>query len=136
MSDTTNIMKPVQSGVQKLIKNEIPTLYDDGCTCHLANLTLKACLEELLIDIDKLIVDIYYYFYHIVVSKRHQEFDDLWQSLFSSDPDAIMKHCPTCWLSLIRCVDNHAIGKFDSYFCTCCKQSSKVFSIKQGLNFH
>ena len=31
MSDTTNVMKGARSGVQKLIKREVPTLYDVGC---------------------------------------------------------------------------------------------------------
>lgn len=42
MSDTTNVMKGARSGVQKLIKKEMPTLYDVGCICHLANLTIKS----------------------------------------------------------------------------------------------
>ena len=132
-SDTTNVMKGVQSGVQKLIKNDISTLYDVGCTCHLANLTIKAGLEELPIDIDKLFVDIYYYFYHS--SKRHQEFDDLWRSLFSSDPGSIMKYCPTHWLRLLRCVDKYLkqLQGLISYFCTCSKQSSKVIDITTRL---
>lgn len=102
MSDTANVMKGSRSGVQKLIKNEIPSLYDVGCICHLADLTIKAGLEQLPINIDQLFIDIYYYFKHS--SKRHQQFDDLWQSLFSSEPDAILKHCTTRWLSLLHCV--------------------------------
>ena len=39
MSDTTNVMKGARSGVQKLIKNENPFLYDVGCICHLADAT-------------------------------------------------------------------------------------------------
>ena len=35
MSDNANVMKGAQSGVQKLIKNEHPNLYDVGCICHL-----------------------------------------------------------------------------------------------------
>ncbi len=46
MSDTTNIMKGACSGVLKLIKEQNPTLYDVGCICHLANLTIKAGLQE------------------------------------------------------------------------------------------
>ena len=42
MSDTANVMKGCRSGVQKLIKNEIPQLYDVGFICHLADLTIKA----------------------------------------------------------------------------------------------
>ena len=40
MSDMTNVMKGARSGVQKHIKNEHPHLYDVGCICHLADLTV------------------------------------------------------------------------------------------------
>ena len=63
MSDTTNVMKGARSGVQKLIKNEHPTLYDVGCICHLADLTVKAAMKTLPIDIDQLFIDVFYYFY-------------------------------------------------------------------------
>lgn len=116
MSDTTNVMKGVRSGVQKLIKNEHPTLYDVGCICHLADQTVKAGMTTLPIDIDELFIDIVYFFYHS--SKRKQEFVDLWCSLFTNEPEVILKHCPTCWLSLLRCVD-HYINQLEglkSYF--------------------
>ena len=71
MSDTTNVMKGASFGVQKLIKREHSSLYDVGCICHLVNLTIKAGLECLPIDIDQLFVDIFYYFLHS--SKRKQE---------------------------------------------------------------
>ena len=100
MSDTTNVMKGARSGVQKLIKCEIPTLYDVGCICHLADLTVKAALP---VDIDQLFIDIFYNFHHS--SKRKQQFVDLWCSLFSTEPEVILKHCPTRWLSLLKCVD-------------------------------
>ncbi len=66
MSDTTIIMKGACSGVQKLIKEQNPILYDVGCICHLANLTIKAGLQELLIDIDQLFVDIFTIFSTVV----------------------------------------------------------------------
>ena len=74
------------SGVQKLIKNEHPNLYDIECICHLADLTVKASMKTLLLDIDLLFIDTFYFFYHS--SKQTQEFVDL-----------IIKHCPTRWLS-------------------------------------
>ena len=64
MSDTANVMKGARSGVQKLIKDEIPSLYDVGCICHLADLTIKAGLQELPINVDQLFIDIFYHFYH------------------------------------------------------------------------
>lgn len=64
---------------------------DVGCICHLSDLTIKAGLQELPISIDRrmykkissidqLFIGIFYHFYH-----RHQQFADLWRSLFSSE---------------------------------------------------
>ena len=48
MSDTANVMKGRRSGVHKLIKSEIPQLYDVGCICHLADLAIKAGVTSTL----------------------------------------------------------------------------------------
>ena len=119
MSDNANVMKGVRSGVQKLIKNEHPNLYDVGCICHLADLTVKAGMKTLPLDIDQLFIDTFYFFYHS--SKRTQEFVDLWCSLFTSEPEVILKHCPTRWLSLLRCVERYIsqLEGMKSYFRSC-----------------
>ena len=140
MSDTTNVMKGARSGVQKLIKNEIPTLYDVGCICHLADLTVKAGLKALPVDIDQLFVDVFYYFHHS--SKRKQQFVDLfcgssWCSLFSTEPEIILKHCPTRWLSLLKCVDQY-LRQYDglkSYFLSC-DELLKFVTYYLGLRIH
>ena len=54
MSDTVGVMKGARSGVQKLVKNEMPHLYDVGCINHLADLIVNAGMETLPIDIDQL----------------------------------------------------------------------------------
>ena len=41
MSDTTKVLKGVRSGVQKLIKEECPSVLDVGCICHLPDLTIE-----------------------------------------------------------------------------------------------
>ena len=112
MSDTTNVMKGTRSGVQNLIRDKNPSVYDAGCICHLADLTVKAGMEVLPVDIDQLFIDIYYHFHHS--SKRKQEFTDLWISLFTSEPGVILKHCTTRWLSLLRCV-NRYISQYDGF---------------------
>ncbi len=53
MSDTINVMKGTRSGVQKLIRNQYPHVFDVGCICHLA---VKSGMEVLPIDIDQYIV--------------------------------------------------------------------------------
>ena len=90
----------------------MPHLYDAGCTCHIADLSKAGISSTLPVDINQLFIDIFYHFYHS--SKRNQEFADLWCSLFTSEPKTILKHCSTCWLSLLRCVRRYikrAIGK-------------------------
>ena len=64
MSDTAHVMKGAKSEVQKLIKNEIPYLYDVGCICHLADHVLKAGLHTLPVNIDQLFVNVFYHFCH------------------------------------------------------------------------
>ena len=133
MSDTTNVMKGARSGVQKLIKNENPTLYDVGCICHLADLTVKAGMSTLPLDIDQLFVDIFYFFFHS--SKRKQGFVDLWCSLFTSEPEVILKHCTTRWLSLLRCVGRYIkqLEGLKSYFRSSDEETNKVKSILERL---
>ncbi len=133
MSDTTNVMKGARSGVQKLIKSENRFLYDSGCICHLADLTIKAGMKSFPVDIDQLFIDVFYHIKHS--SKRKQEFNDIWYSLFTSEPEEILKHCTTRWLSLLRCVGRY-ISQYDglkSYFLSCDDQTDQVRSIISRL---
>lgn len=133
MSDTANVMKGARSGVQKLIKNENPPLYDVGCICHLADLCVKAGMAAFPLDIDQLFIDIYYYFRHS--SKRTQTFVDVWHSFFTTEPKVILKHCQTRWLSLLRCIGRYLdqLEGLISYFLSCEDQSAKVVHITERL---
>ena len=95
----------------KSLFNENPELYDVGCICHLADLTIKAGLKVLAVYIDQLFIDVFHHFYQS--SKRKQEINDLWCCLFSSEPDVILKHCPTRWLSLLHCINCY----LSQYYC-------------------
>ncbi len=70
-------------------------MFDVGCICHLADLAVKSGMEVFPIDIhvEQLFLDVFYYFYHF--SKRKQKFCDLWCSLFTSEPQTVLKHCTT-----------------------------------------
>ncbi len=109
-------------------------MFDVGCICHLADLAVKSGMEVLPIDIEQLFVKVFYYFYDS--SKRKQEFCDLRCSLFTSEPQTVLKHCTTRRLSLLRCVGWY-ISQFDgliSYFRSCSEaETSKVVSILQRL---
>jgi hypothetical protein len=47
---------------------------------------------------------------------------DLWCPLFTTEPEVILKHCPTRWLSLLKCVIDRHLRQYDglkSYFLSC-----------------
>ena len=75
--NTTNVMKGANSGVQKQIKDNNPSLYDVDSICHLADLTGKAGRIVQLISTS---FSLSFIFNHS--SKRKQQFADLWCSLF------------------------------------------------------
>jgi len=62
-------------------------------------------MKALPVNIDQLFIDVFCYFYHS--SKHEQEFADAWRSMSSSEPATILKHCITCWLSLLRSVGRY-----------------------------
>ena len=134
MSDNTNAMKGMCSGMQKLVKDINPHIHDVGCICHLADLVVKAGMKGLPIDIDQLFIDVFYHFYYS--SKRTQEFEDNWRDMFTTEPDVILKHCPTRWLSLLRCVGRFLVqlDGLISYFNSCNKNNAIIRSILQCLN--
>jgi len=49
-------MKGACSGVQKLIRKECPDVLYVGCICHLADITVKAGMQALPVDINQLFV--------------------------------------------------------------------------------
>ena len=102
----------LKSGVHKLIHNECPQI---GCICHLADLTIKAGMKTLPVDIALS--------YHS--STRKEQFAENWCSPFSSEPSTILKHCTTRWLSLICCVDR-------SYFLSC--DEAKTAKVKKSID--
>ena len=134
MSDNTNVMKGMRSGVQKLVKDENPHIHDVGCICDLADLVVKAGMKGLPIYIDHLFIDIFYHFYYS--SKRTQEIEDNWRNMFTTEPDVILKHCPTHWLSLLRCIGRFLVqlDGLISYFNSCDENNARIRSILQCLN--
>ena len=97
------------------------------------HLTVKGGMSTLPRDIDQLFADVFYFFYHS--SKRKQEFIDLWCSLFTTEPEVILKHCTTHWLSLLRCVGCY-LDQFEglkSYFLSTDEQTNKVKYILERL---
>ena len=59
-SDIANFMKVAKSGVQKLIKTKFPKVFDVGCICNSDDLTIEASMKILSVDIDQLLVDVFF----------------------------------------------------------------------------
>ena len=51
-----------KNSVLSRLKNKQPHLYNLGCVCHVAHTCSKNAAEALGRDIEKLVIDIYYYF--------------------------------------------------------------------------
>lgn len=61
-SDNCNVMKGGNKGVITKIREKQPTVIDLGCICHLTNLCNVAAMKTLPVDVDQLLVNIYFYF--------------------------------------------------------------------------
>ena len=56
-------MKGKKSGIISLNHQRgSPLILDVGCVNHIGNLVVKAGLKEILLDVDELLVDIFYHF--------------------------------------------------------------------------
>ncbi|XP_045208611.2 uncharacterized protein LOC123560483 [Mercenaria mercenaria] len=89
------------NSVLSRIREKQPGVYDLGCLCHVANTCLSYGLKQLPSAVEELLIDVYYHFLHS--SKRKEEYKEF-QQFTVTDAAKILKHCPTRWLSLDRCV--------------------------------
>lgn len=61
-SDNCNVMKGKNKGVLGRIKKVNGRVIDYGCICHLTNLCNQAAMKALPLDVDELLVNIYFHF--------------------------------------------------------------------------
>ena len=100
-SDTANVMFGKKNSVVSRLKQVQPFLIDLGCICHLQNLCVAAAVKSLPVNIDDLLVDIFYQFHYSV--KRKAVFRE-YQEFCGTQMQCILKHATTRWLSLQRCI--------------------------------
>ena len=101
-SDTTNAMVGKHNSVLSRVKEKQPTVYSQGCVCHLANLSLLAGVKSLPVDVDDFFVDLFYFFEKS--AKRKEDFREF-QHFTDTKQFKIIKHCKTRWLSLEKAVN-------------------------------
>ena len=106
MSDTANVMKGCRSGVQKLMRDEMPHLYDVGCIIsHSADFTMNLGFSLTFFTI-----------FCIAASESRSLL--IYCVLFSLWNQKVFLNtaCPT-WLSLLRCVGRY-IDQFQGLIST------------------
>ena len=101
-SDSASVMVGQRNSILSRIREQQPSVFSLGCTCHLAALCAAAALKKLSVSIDGLLIDIFYHFKHS--SKRCEEFAQVLADFDGIAPLAVIKHCSTRWLSLERAV--------------------------------
>lgn len=128
-SDNCSVMKGKHKGVIKLIKDRNPNVLDLGCIAHYTNLCLKDAKKDFPFKVDELLTDIYYHFDKS--SKRCEELKDYFADFPDVEYQAILRHCPTRWLSMRPCV-SRLIAHYNplkAYFID--HEDSQVGKVKQ-----
>ena len=61
-SDNVSVMMGKHNGVFKRIAEWQPSVYPVACTCHLAHLCAKKAVKELSVDVEQLVINLFYHF--------------------------------------------------------------------------
>ena len=81
-----------------------------GCVCHLMHLAARRAAKCLPVDVENPLIDIFYYLDKS--SKRKQALIEV-QERLKLPVQKIIKHVPTRWLSLGKCLDR-LVGQYDA----------------------
>ncbi|GAA6082503.1 zinc finger MYM-type protein 6-like [Tachysurus ichikawai] len=103
-------MQGLGKGVAAFLKAQHPHIYLMGCPCHLIHLAAKRASRELSVNVEDLLVTIYYYLDKS--SKRKSNLRDV-QVMCNTEVRKILKMASTRWLSLGQCV-NHLLQQWDA----------------------
>lgn len=136
-SDNCSVMKGQRNGLISKLRKVSPNIIDVGCVCHLANLAVGTTLKKVPVNVDELLCDIFSHF--SISSKRIEELKEF-QSFVGVQEDKLLKHCPTRWLSVRRCLARllEQYEALKSYFIShpdAEKQRSKVARLNEVLSY-
>lgn len=102
VADNAPVMMGKKSGVFAVLQTYQENLIDIGCPCHLLNLAAEKGSACLSLNVDELLVDIFYY---LQKSVKRKEKLKLFQQLHNSETKKILKHVCSRWLSLGKCLE-------------------------------
>ena len=101
-SDNAPVMVGEKSGVIHFLQEKNPYIISIGCNCHLINLAAQKVAAAIPADIEQTIIDIFYFLQKSNI--RKENFKKL-QILHDTETRKILKHVPTRWLSLNKCLN-------------------------------
>jgi len=100
-ADNASVMMGKLNGVAAFLSKKAPAVYMLGCVCHLSHLAASKAANALVVKVDELLIDIFYYLDKS--SKRHQELQHF-QKLHDVEIHKILKHVSVRWLSIGICL--------------------------------
>jgi hypothetical protein len=101
-TDNANVVTGKHKGVFAFMLKENSDLHLAGCPCHLIHHAAEHASQCLPFSIDDILVNTYYYIDKS--SKRIGALEEF-QHLYDVKHQKILKHVPTRWLSIERCLD-------------------------------
>ncbi|XP_053382069.1 uncharacterized protein LOC123564073 [Mercenaria mercenaria] len=118
-----NVMVEQHNSVRSRVREQQLNVYDLGCVCHIANTCVQHALRKLTTGVEDLLIDNFYYFLHrykkgFQDKGRKEECQGFVDFVELEDPGKLLKHCPTRWLSLHKCVKRSLVHwpALKSYF--------------------
>ncbi|XP_072173823.1 uncharacterized protein [Diadema setosum] len=101
-ADNASVMLGKVKGVAAYLQRRAPSVFIAGCPCHLMHLAAGKAAKQLPVQVDELLIDIFYFLEKS--SKRKQKFKSF-QRKAGVPEHKIVKHVSTRWLSLGHCIE-------------------------------
>lgn len=97
--DNAPVMIGTKNGVAAVLKESHENIAIVGCCCHLINLAAQKGSACLPVNVDEVLIDVFYY---LEKSSKRKDKLKAFQSLHDVEAKKILKHVSTRWLSLGR----------------------------------
>lgn len=101
-SDNANVMMGKKNGVAAVLTEAHESIVKIGCPCHLINTAAEKAASCLPAKVDEVLVDIFFYLERS--AKRNSSLKEF-HEIHNKEFRKILKHVPTRWLSLGKCLE-------------------------------
>ena len=127
-------MTDKNNSIYTRIADTNPDVYPVGCACHLAHLCAKKAANQLSVNVEQFVIDLYY---HFDKSSKRKEIFKSYHEFCDVETRKILKHSSTRWLSLMKCIDR-VLRHYDalkSYFSSCLTEKRLPIKTRKKLKW-